>query len=176
MDKIKQIESDILFHLKERRSNLPNATYLQLEDVKLISDGMRVYWKKHCGEVPAKIEAILELAEGIMEPDRVRRKSRMQDALSVLSGVGGIGAVAWSVSFFSSLGWWGALMVAVFGVPLGPIAWGVGGTLLVGASIWGLSSKRHKKKASEQAWEVLTKGTVKILPEVWKEYESKWID
>ena len=151
--------------------------YLDLEGMEMLCCRLKGYFRRHCGRVPDKVKGLLEIACSLVDPNKTNGKIRLKKGLLMASGVSGVGMVAWAIFFFATMSWWSWGMALIFGIPMGPIAFGIAGIVLAALSAFILSSSRDKKRATQRALEVLKKGFVRhILPDIQEECKSSWVD
>ena len=172
---LQHVEAELMELIEQEWASF-RKPWLQKNDVIQVNAAIRRYWVQHCGEVPKKVDAVTDLAIAMFETDKEKKKATIKKSLGIISGLGGVAALIYSITFFAGLSWWSALMVALFGSILGPIAWGVGGLVALTGGAYLLSRKDSPKQASKEAKDMLVQGMKKVLPELWSEYESIWKD
>lgn len=175
MKTLKYVEAELL-DLIEQEWESYKKPYLEKNEVEQVNTAIRRYWVQHCGEVPKKVGAVTDLAIAIFETDKEKIKIIIMKSIGIISGLGGVAALVYSIKFFAGLSWWSFLMVSLFGSFLGPIAFAVGGLAALAGGGYLLSRKDSPEQASKKAKEMLIKGMKKVLSELWNEYESKWKD
>ena len=175
MKTLKYVEAELLELIEQEWASF-RKPYLEKNEVEQVNAAIRSYWVQHCGEVPEKVGAVTDLAIAMFETDKEEKKAIIKKSLGTISGLGGIAALIYSITFFAGLSWWSALMVSLFGSFLGPIALGVGGLVALAGGGYLLYRKDAPKQASKEAKDMLVRGMKKVLPELWSEYESRWKD
>lgn len=153
--------------------------FLEFHDMELLCDFAENIWATQCGCVPQQIKGVSAVAKAVLDPDWTRKVSLCKDALALLGGVGGVaaiigaigtalglgaGVIATITAFFVGISWTGPLAVAA----LGAVAVALAGYLAF--------NDIPAQMMSERALRALKDGTKESLPEVWKEYGSKWKD
>jgi len=105
--------------IKRNEGKLPYRDIVRIADA-IKHEGPEVLERE---SLPAEIEAGLELAVAVVDPDKIRTKQHLQHAFSLLSGTSGIWLVAVCLGAIINPGMWAAFVAFIAGgVAAGPLA------------------------------------------------------